>query len=30
MMTVIAISVSWLTVAMIYIIAGTDRPERRF
>jgi hypothetical protein len=30
MMTAIAISVSWLSVAMIYIIAGSDRRERRF
>jgi hypothetical protein len=30
MMTTIAISVSWLSVVMIYIIAGTDRRERRF
>jgi hypothetical protein len=30
MMTAIAISVSWLSVAMIYIIAGNDRRERRF
>lgn len=30
MMTVFAISVSWLSVAMIYIIAGNDRRERRF
>lgn len=30
MMTAIAISVSWLSVAVIYIIAGTDRRERRY
>lgn len=30
MTTVIAISVSWLSVVMIYIIAGSDRRERRF
>jgi hypothetical protein len=30
MMTTIAISVSWLSVVMIYIIAGNDRRERRF
>jgi len=30
MMTLLAVSVSWLSVAMIYIIAGSDRRERRF
>jgi hypothetical protein len=30
MMTIIAITVSWLAVAMIYFMAGTDRRERRF
>lgn len=30
MMTILAISVSWLSVAMLYIIAGNDRRERRF
>jgi hypothetical protein len=30
MLTVLAISVSWLSVVMIYIIAGSDRRERRY
>lgn len=30
MLTLFAISVSWLSVAMIYVIAGSDRRERRF
>ncbi len=30
MMTLLAISVSWLSVVMIYVIAGSDRRERRF
>jgi hypothetical protein len=30
MTTLFAISVSWLSVLMIYIIAGSDRRERRY
>jgi hypothetical protein len=30
MLTIIAITVSWLSVAVIYLIAATDRRERRF
>ena len=30
MMTVIAITVSWLAIAVIYFMAGTDSYERRF
>jgi hypothetical protein len=30
MMTIIAISVSWLSVAVIYLMAATDSRERRF
>jgi len=30
MLTIIAITVSWLAVAMIYFMPKTDRRERRF
>lgn len=30
MLTIIAITVSWLAVAVIYLIAATDSRERRF
>lgn len=30
MPTLLAVSVSWLSVLLIYIIAGSDRRERRF
>jgi hypothetical protein len=30
MLTILAITVSWLAVAVIYIIAASDNRERRF
>ncbi len=30
MLTIIAITVSWLAVAVIYLIAAADSRERRF